>query len=750
MGVKQTRPLQLWAGIESTVNRVQGRYFDQITRSGHADRSSDLARFAGLGICKVRYPVLWECTSNAAVDHFNWKWADERLAILKSLEIEPIVGLVHHGGGPEGTSLVERSFSEGLARYAGAVASRYPWVRDYTPVNEPLTTARFSALYGHWYPHARDPLSFAWALIEQCRGTVLAMRAIREIRPDARLIQTEDLGKTHSTPELAYQAAFENERRWLTWDLLSGRVKPGHAMWSYLTWAGVQDSELSWFLDNPCPPDVIGVNHYLTSERFLDHRSANYPAHTIGGNGMHTYADVEALRVLEDGAAGFEPLLKEVCERYDVPVAVTEVHNGCTREEQLRWLMEAWTAAERVRARGAPIEAVTAWALLGSYDWDSLVTLDRGHYEPGVFDLRAPEPRPTALAKLMRELASGKQPDHPLLEAPGWWRRPERLIFGFCHSSAPRGRRNIRRARVESINAKPQRSAAKPVLITGKTGTLGRAFARLCDQRGIPYRLLGRDELDIADPQSVTEAFRRVDPWAVINTAGYVRVDEAEHDRDRCFRENTAGPELLARYCAQGGIQFVTISSDLVFDGRNRTPYVESDRVGPLNVYGESKVEAENRVLGAMPGSLVIRTSAFFGPWDEYNFVVGALRDLAAGLRVRAAADVISPTYVPDLVTAALDLMIDEEAGIWHLANQGCTTWMGLAKRAAELAGLDVSTIVPASARRLGWIARRPHFSALSSERGQIMPPLEHALDRYFRDCTIAWRSSELAVSGAS
>ena len=344
--------LEVWGGAECTVNRIGDRFFDQIRRSGHESRIEDLDRFASLGLSSLRYPVLWERTADAAVTTFDWAWADERLSRLRELGMAPIVGLVHHGSGPEGTSLLDRSFSEGLARYAGAVAARYPWVKRFTPVNEPLTTARFSALYGHWYPHQSDGLAFARAFLEQCRGVVQAMRAIRRIIPDAELVQTEDLGKTHSTPKLRYQAEFENERRWLTWDVLSGRLSEGHPMWDYFRWLGVDKSELAWFLENTCPPDIIGVNHYLTSERFLDDRVDLYPPELRGGNGRDSYVDVEAVRVLADGADGPEQILRAAWERYGIPIAVTEAHNGCTREEQLRWMLEIWDAAVRLRNQG--------------------------------------------------------------------------------------------------------------------------------------------------------------------------------------------------------------------------------------------------------------------------------------------------------------------------------------------------------------------------------------------------------------
>src|SRR5690606_27804021 len=103
--------------------------------------------------------------------------------------------------------------------------------------------------------------------------------------------------------------------------------------------------------------------------------------------------------------------------------------------------------------------------------------------------------------------------------------------------------------------------------------------------------------------------------------------------------------------------------------------YVESDPVNPLNVYGSSKAEAEKKVLEMLPQSLVIRTSAFFGPWDQYNFVHAVLRTLERNEAFEASTDIISPTYVPHLVNASLDLLIDEEAGIWHLSNSDALSW---------------------------------------------------------------------------
>jgi dTDP-4-dehydrorhamnose reductase len=115
--------------------------------------------------------------------------------------------------------------------------------------------------------------------------------------------------------------------------------------------------------------------------------------------------------------------------------------------------------------------------------------------------------------------------------------------------------------------------------------------------------------------------------------------------------------------------------------------------------------------------------------------VVIALREIAARRPFRAAGDfLVSPTYVPDLVHATLDLLIDDAAAVWHLANRGGVSWAELARRAVTLAGLDPALVVECSGASLGWAAPRPAFSVLGSERGQLLPDLDDALTRYMRD----------------
>ncbi len=227
-------------------------------------------------------------------------------------------------------------------------------------------------------------------------------------------------------------------------------------------------------------------------------------------------------------------------------------------------------------------------------------------------------------------------------------------------------------------------------------------------------------------------------PWGVINTAGYVKVDDAEINFNECFSVNTVAPGILANTCNIRGIRFMTFSSDLVFDGSKKTPYHETDVAKPLNIYGISKANGEQVVQKANPGSLIIRTSAFFGPWDNYNFAYTILDSLKNERSYSVVKDVIvSPTYVPDLTNTALDLFIDEEQGIWHLSNEGMVSWADFACAIAERAGYKKHNLILKSLEEMKWKAQRPLYSALKSDKGIKLPVLDNALERFFEHRTV-------------
>jgi dTDP-4-dehydrorhamnose reductase len=718
--------VEVWGGIECTVQRIGDKFGNQLERNGHQHRLADLDAIAELGVKKLRYPILWETVAPDGLGNADWSWTDERMERLRQLGIVPIITLLHHGSGPAYTNLLDPAFAEKFTAFAVAVAERYPWLEYFTPVNEPLTTARFSCLYGLWYPHAQDVAKFGKALTNECKATILAMREIRKRIPSAKLVQTEDMGKCHGTELLRYQWEIENERRWASLDLLTGRVDENEYIRKFFTPLASLKEDLTFFRQNVCPPDIIGINYYITSERFLDEDHEKYPAWAFGTNGKHHYADVDIVRADIHKREGHYRILKETHDRYQLPLALTEVHLGATRDEQMRWFMEAWKASLKLKREGVDVQGITAWSLLGAFDWNTLLTKQDNFYETGAFDVSSGQLRPTALAHLLKSLCNGEEPVHPVLCADGWWKTPGTVNFMFGTKQEER-----QLTTVDDIDSALPSPTPKPILITGATGTLGQAFARICKIRNISYVLLSRKDMDIADRDAVGKMLAQYQPWAVINAAGFVKVDEAELNPSVCMRENTDGAAVLAAACRRHDCAYLTFSTDLVFSGDTRSAYRESDQARPLNIYGVSKYLAEARVLNVHPSSIVVRTSSFFGPWDEHNFLAQMI-DALEQRRVfkTSAAFVVSPAYVPDLVNACLDLIIDGEKGVWHIAHPTAVSWRDLALTTAEIAKLDTSLIRSVSPEVLGYRAMRPAYSALNSERGLMMPTLESAINR--------------------
>jgi dTDP-4-dehydrorhamnose reductase len=687
--------VEIWGGMECTVNRVGDEYFDQLARTGHDRADDDLDRFAALGLRTLRYPLLWErvAPDTATTD---WTWCDRRMSRLSACGIRPVVGLLHHGSGPRYTSLVDPAFATRFTSYAAAVAERYPWVPLWILVNEPLTTARFSCLYGHWYPHARDDRLFAQAIVGQCTAIARATAAIRAINPDARFVQSEDLGFTASTPPLSYQALMENERRWLTFDLLCGRVRPGHVMWEWLRRAGADIGALAWLADHPSPPDILGINHYLTSERFLDHRPDRYPPRWRGGNGRDRYADVESVRVCAEGPVGLEALLRDAWDRYAIPIAITEAHLDCTRDEQVRWLVEERAICERLAHESVPVVALTVWSLLGSFGWNELMTSASDYYESGVFDIRGPARRETRLADVVRCWTAGRRFDHPVLDGEGWWQRPVRLLYppvSGGHSTRPR--------------TTPGAGRRRSITVTDASPFVRREFERACHLRDLAVRFTSADELTRARHMD-----RHADQiWAVV-FAGLLReVHEpaaAPFDIGACSR--------LAVSLADAGCHVTLLSSQEVFGAPRDAPYVETDLPSPRTQAGRLAAAAE-AALSARPASVLIARSALCFDGDDGSSACLERFEAWCGNALGPATE-CSLTYLPDLIRCVLDLIIDGEHGVWHLANRG-------ARSVARIIGM----LAPEAAAAVVEDRSGPGY-CLESVRGARLPNLNDALLR--------------------
>jgi dTDP-4-dehydrorhamnose reductase len=414
----------VWAGVECSWLRVGDWACDQLALTGHDRRIEDLDLLGQLGVKAVRYPVLWGRTTRSE-QATDWAWASRRLERLAEVGIRPIVGLLHHGFGPAGIDPLDPGWPKAFGRYAGEVAQRFPWVRDFLPINEPLTTARFAGLYGWWPPYGRDHGTFLRLVLAQAEAYVEAARALRSATPEARIIVNEDLGRTLGSPACAAAAQRDTERRWLTFDLLSGRIDERHAVWRAATNRG-QRRILDALRREPEAPDVLGIDYYVTSDRYLDERLECFPPGTYGGDDRERYANVEVARVAGLEISGFGPCIQETWTRYGLPVAVTEVHLAGEPADQVAWWAEAVEAARQCMALGVPVTGLTAWSAFGAFEWSSILRNPCGSYATGCFEVRPDgQPRVTPLGEAVRATATG----NALGKQPGWWRRPERALY---------------------------------------------------------------------------------------------------------------------------------------------------------------------------------------------------------------------------------------------------------------------------------------------------------------------------------
>lgn len=271
---------------------------------------------------------------------------------------------------------------------------------------------------------------------------------------------------------------------------------------------------------------------------------------------------------------------------------------------------------------------------------------------------------------------------------------------------------------------------AAPLLIIGAGGQLGTAFTRLFET--IP---LTRAQLDLATASvdEMVSVIRAASPAAVINCAAYTKVDQAEEEEDLATEVNGRAVGRLAEASSALNLPLVTYSTDYVFNGRSRMPYVESDDTDPVNAYGRSKLVGERAAYEANPDALVIRTSWVLSPTHR-NFVTAILSRAVKGEELRVVNDQQGcPTITDDLARATLDALEAGATGLLHLTNQGATTWFELARTAVERAGLDQALVTPCSTEEYPTPAPRPAYSVLGSEKaadlGLNLPQWEDSID---------------------
>jgi len=271
------------------------------------------------------------------------------------------------------------------------------------------------------------------------------------------------------------------------------------------------------------------------------------------------------------------------------------------------------------------------------------------------------------------------------------------------------------------------------LLVTGAAGMLGRAVVESATHLGHEVRAATRAELDITDAELVRLAVLEGRPRAVINCAAYTDVDGAESDRTSATAINGAGAGNVAAAAAEVGAFVVHVSTDYVFDGSKGEPWVESDPVAPLGVYGETKLAGERAVAAANPLHAIVRTAWLFGAGGK-NFVDTMLALGVEREEVSVVTDQVGcPTWTGHLADALVELAErPQDVGIHHVAGGGSCSWNKLALEIFDRAGIGCR-VLPATTDEFPRPAARPAYSVLGSERDRpiVLPPWQEGVASY-------------------
>lgn len=265
----------------------------------------------------------------------------------------------------------------------------------------------------------------------------------------------------------------------------------------------------------------------------------------------------------------------------------------------------------------------------------------------------------------------------------------------------------------------------KKVLVTGSEGQLGSSVLKLREEfPRINFSTADIKELDITIREDVERFLILDNPDFVVNCAAYTAVDDAEKNEDSAFAVNKSGPGNLAVECRKYGIPLIHISTDYVFSGKGKKPYLEDDPAGPVTAYGRSKLAGEREVIDSGVSGMIIRTSWLYSEFGN-NFVKSMIRLGQSRPEISVVNDQYgSPTYAEDLARAILTIINDkaeilkhqQPAGIFHFSNQGICTWHDLALAVMEYKGINCR-IIPITSEEYPRPAKRPGYSVLDTKK---------------------------------
>jgi len=345
-------------GIECSCPVIAGNQrVDQLRDTGHYEMwQTDLRLVRELGLRYLRYgPPMYKIFKGRG--DYGWSSLDPVMAEMRRLGVIPIIDLVHFGLPDWLGNFQNHEWPDYFADYARQFAERYPWVRYYTPVNEMYVTALFSAAFGWWNEMLRSDAGFVTNIKNCVRASILAMRAILDLRPDAIFVYSESTEYVHpGSPQMVSQAHFMNERRFLALDLLFGHDVSA-TIYRYLLANGMTPDEYMWYssqrdLRRHC---IMGTDYYITNE------------HVVRADGTAIGAG---------DVYGYYVITRQYFDRYRLPVMHTETNR--VDKHAVEWLWKEWMNLLRLREDGVPIIGFTWFGLVDMKDWDTALTKLRG------------------------------------------------------------------------------------------------------------------------------------------------------------------------------------------------------------------------------------------------------------------------------------------------------------------------------------------------------------------------------------
>jgi beta-glucosidase len=377
-------------GIECSAPTIAGGHRqDELVMTGHWIRyAEDLALVAAFGIRYLRYGVPFHVVAREP-NRFDWTWTDSAFGALRDAGLEPIADLLHFGVPDDIRGIGDPAMPARFLDFAAAFAERYPWVRWYTPVNEPLVTARFSAQLGWWNERRTDERSFVRALDNVVTCAVGGMAAIRQRRADAAFLQSDACESYLPAEAAAYAAtAFLNERRFVGWDLTYGR-RPAEPVVTWLTENGLGEDRLAWFAEHGSSEGcIVGHDYYAGNEWLVD-------------------AD-GATRQVTGERRGYAAVAREHDAHFGLPFMLSETN--WEGPAAAAWLARTWNDTLQLRREGVPIRGYIWYGFVDHVDWDSALRVAAGTVNAcGLVDLdRQPHPWGEIYRDLARAAARGE------------------------------------------------------------------------------------------------------------------------------------------------------------------------------------------------------------------------------------------------------------------------------------------------------------------------------------------------------